>query len=345
MNILHGNIWDYHHPENIICINGTLKLVSKHYTATTMGNEEINGIQTYMPSTKGTSLQYKTYIESKFNTCPVACIRKFETSPLYYDNVSNYIVVPTKTDMCGTGNIEVITKSLHKLKNIIQRNRLKNVYITPLGCGSGGLKQEDVVPLMHSILPEDVNLVVNRPDKVHITLSINKHYYTVRELLSKYDICNMRTIPINLQQLTLRSLYARKIESKYTKLYGMLNTILPNKRLTTSTSPSTTMIGLKFINLFNIQDLVIIGKDITDDMKSICLASVIANARVYYYNSLSKQWQIVSKSSNITKDNEVLIFTNIDGIPKIRHYFSLYISNQIRNKVAKVIVEQLFKTF
>lgn len=84
-----------------------------------------------------------------------------------YNNGCNHprflISFPTKKHWNNASKLEYIEKGIISLKEILKSKRIKSVAIPALGCGLGGLKWEDVLPLIESLDSDDIKIEVYTP--------------------------------------------------------------------------------------------------------------------------------------------------------------------------------------
>ena len=71
---------------------------------------------------------------------------------IYNHGELKIICFPTKNHFSENSKIEYIDSGLISLSRAIKRLNIKSISIPMLGCGLGGLKQEDVIPLFYKHL-------------------------------------------------------------------------------------------------------------------------------------------------------------------------------------------------
>lgn len=115
---------------------------------------------------KGLALQFKQRYPENFAMYEKACKKnevhlgkmctfRRETLPFYIVNF------PTKLHWKDCSDLVNIECGLISLKYWIGDKKIKSISIPPLGCGLGGLKREEVYPLISAQLGEIPNLLVN----------------------------------------------------------------------------------------------------------------------------------------------------------------------------------------
>lgn len=122
---------------------------------------------------RGIALQFKEAYPANFKAYAAACQRGevqpgrmfvFDTGEL---TMPRYIInFPTKRHWRGKSRLEDIESGLGALVREIRARRIQSVAIPPLGSGLGGLKWEDVLPLIRESITElaDVEVSVFAPD-------------------------------------------------------------------------------------------------------------------------------------------------------------------------------------
>lgn len=121
---------------------------------------------------KGIALQFKMAFPKNFNEYKKVCdsgelfpgrLHIYETGSLV--NPKYIINFPTKRHWKGKSDIDIITLGLKTLKKEIKRLNIKSIAIPPLGCGSGGLKWDEIRTLIENLLCDlkDVNIKLYAP--------------------------------------------------------------------------------------------------------------------------------------------------------------------------------------
>ena len=115
---------------------------------------------------KGLALQFKQRYPDNFTMYEEACkqnqvhlgklcVQHRETAPFYIVNF------PTKLHWKDDSRVEDVECGLIALKYWIGDKKIKSISIPPLGCGLGGLKREQVYPLITQHLKDIPHLVVH----------------------------------------------------------------------------------------------------------------------------------------------------------------------------------------
>lgn len=74
----------------------------------------------------------------------------------------NLITLPTKNDWRGKSDIDLIIKSCKELVEVCNKFGITECYLTPPGCGCGGLNyQQDVRPVISEILDDRFIVVLS----------------------------------------------------------------------------------------------------------------------------------------------------------------------------------------
>lgn len=114
---------------------------------------------------RGIAFQFKQLFPDNFKVYKKACdkgevqLGKMFVFPL--DSLFNpkYIInFPTKKHWKEKSNLKDIELGLIALKDTIKKYNIKSIAIPPLGCGLGGLKWNDVKPLIHKTFSDMKNI-------------------------------------------------------------------------------------------------------------------------------------------------------------------------------------------
>jgi O-acetyl-ADP-ribose deacetylase (regulator of RNase III) len=131
---------------------------------------------------RGIALQFKRAFPDNFKAYESACRRHevqpgsmfvFSTGQL--TNPRYVINFPTKRHWRGASRLADIHAGLVALAKEVERLRIKTIAIPPLGCGLGGLRWEDVRPLIERTFGDSPNVEVllfepsGRPDTTAMT--------------------------------------------------------------------------------------------------------------------------------------------------------------------------------
>jgi len=72
------------------------------------------------------------------------------------------VAFPTKYHFKDNSAIDLIIKSCHELVNLTKDLKFDRIYLSRPGCGLGGLKWEEVGPIISEILLDDKFVIVNK---------------------------------------------------------------------------------------------------------------------------------------------------------------------------------------
>lgn len=134
----------------------------------------VNTVNTVGVMGKGIALQFKNAYPGNFKSYAAACKRGevapgkmfvFETGVLGAS--ARFIInFPTKRHWKDRSRLEDIEAGLVDLVRVIREHDIQSIAIPPLGCGNGGLRWEDVEPLIHRALNQvpEVKAIIHAPD-------------------------------------------------------------------------------------------------------------------------------------------------------------------------------------
>ncbi|MBC8064915.1 MAG: macro domain-containing protein, partial [Chlorobia bacterium] len=119
----------------------------------------VNTVNTVGVMGKGIALQFKQAFPKNFIAYEKAC-RRGEVVPGHMfvfasDALMNprfIINFPTKRHWKGSARLADIKTGLDDLVNVIKTHNIKSLAVPPLGCGLGGLRWDDVRPLIETAL-------------------------------------------------------------------------------------------------------------------------------------------------------------------------------------------------
>lgn len=112
---------------------------------------------------KGVALQFKQAFPDNFKAYESACKRgEVRMGSMFVTHTGKFeprliINFPTKKHWKGNSKLEDIRSGLADLVRVVEAERIRSIAIPPLGCGLGGLRWEDVFPLIQGAfahLPE-----------------------------------------------------------------------------------------------------------------------------------------------------------------------------------------------
>lgn len=122
---------------------------------------------------KGIALQFKQAYPRNFKAYESACkAKKVQPGHMFITDIGSrenpkYIInFPTKRHWKSKSTLEDIQMGLRALIADVQRLKLTSIAIPPLGCGNGGLRWDDVRPLIEEAFRslQDVHVLIYPPD-------------------------------------------------------------------------------------------------------------------------------------------------------------------------------------
>lgn len=122
---------------------------------------------------KGIALQFKQAYPTNFKAYESACkAKKVQPGHMFITDIGSrenpkYIInFPTKRHWKSKSTLEDIQMGLRALIADVQRLKLTSIAIPPLGCGNGGLRWDEVRPLIEEAFQplQDVHVLVYPPD-------------------------------------------------------------------------------------------------------------------------------------------------------------------------------------
>lgn len=132
----------------------------------------VNTVNTVGVMGKGIALQFRQAFPENYEAYRKACEHEevqpgrvfvFDTGKLYPRYIINF---PTKRHWKGKAKIEDVQSGLVDLIATVKRLGIKSIAVPPLGCGNGGLRWEQVQPLIETAFAEvpDVGVLLYGPD-------------------------------------------------------------------------------------------------------------------------------------------------------------------------------------
>ena len=122
---------------------------------------------------KGLALEVKTRFPEVFQKYQAMCKRgKMQVGKLQLIKSTEPWVLnfPTKDHWRAKSKLEYIDKGLRKFVSTYKRRGIKSIAFPPLGCGSGGLRWDEVRPLMEKHLARltgiEVYICLAKPQRV-----------------------------------------------------------------------------------------------------------------------------------------------------------------------------------
>lgn len=106
---------------------------------------------------RGIALYLKKCIPGLYDAYREQCKQKqllVNTLWVYENNEPRILCLPTKDKTWEDSRLEWIETNLRTLRDTYRERGITSVAMPPLGCGNGGLKWEDVRPLIYAILGE-----------------------------------------------------------------------------------------------------------------------------------------------------------------------------------------------
>jgi len=134
----------------------------------------VNTVNTVGVMGKGVALQFKKAFPANFRAYEAACRRnevkigEMLVTPTGAFEPRLIINFPTKQHWRGDSSLETIRLGLADLIRVVREHSIQSLALPPLGCGLGGLKWEEVGPLIERAFAEvpDVQVLVYAPGAV-----------------------------------------------------------------------------------------------------------------------------------------------------------------------------------
>lgn len=131
----------------------------------------VNTVNTVGVMGKGIALQFKRAYPSMFSEYEAAAKRheirlgKMHVWETVQMNPRYIINFPTKSHWRAGSNLRDVEAGLHDLILVVRELGIISIAVPPLGCGNGGLRWDDVEPLIRSAFAAvpDVHLVLYPP--------------------------------------------------------------------------------------------------------------------------------------------------------------------------------------
>jgi len=152
MRIVYGDLFTCPHDNDAICVT-TNGIVRTYNSTAVMGAGIAKTFATKFP--KLPKILGKKLI-------------KYGNHAFYLDRVLNYgeeyyiLSFPTKEHYRDKSSIDLITKSCYELIDIVDEYDIDNCYFPLPGCGLGGLRKDEVLPIISKILDNRFVLVLPR---------------------------------------------------------------------------------------------------------------------------------------------------------------------------------------
>lgn len=112
---------------------------------------------------KGIALQFKRKFPAMFEHYRLACLNK-NYKPgvcrMWYGKGRPLIInFPTKNDWRNPSQMDWIRAGLFQIRGYLEKNPSLSIAIPPVGCGNGGLKWNEVKPLIEQMFQGLPNLI------------------------------------------------------------------------------------------------------------------------------------------------------------------------------------------
>jgi len=127
----------------------------------------VNAVNTVGVMGKGIALQFRQAFPENYEAYRRACKsgevrigKMFVVSTGYLTNPRYIINFPTKRHWRDKSKLEYIRDGLKDLIYIVKKKNISSIAIPPLGCGLGGLRWEDVRPLIIEVFKSVPNMEV-----------------------------------------------------------------------------------------------------------------------------------------------------------------------------------------
>lgn len=167
----------------------------------------VNTVNTVGVMGKGIALQFKERYPKNFEAYKMAYkkgeleVGKMLVTPTMELQNPKYIInFPTKQHWRGKSQMRFVEEGLKDLVEVIQLYKIQSIAIPPLGCGNGGLKWENVKPLMEKELFGLTIEVANQETEVEFILfEPSEIAYTSKRKRNKKTpiLTNFRSLILN----------------------------------------------------------------------------------------------------------------------------------------------------
>ena len=189
----------------------------------------VNTVNTVGVMGKGIALMFKEAFPENFRAYRAACERGevrvgsvlATELPRKLTGGPRWILsFPTKEHWRHRSRLEWVESGLHDLRRVIQERGIRSVAVPPLGCGNGGLRWQDVRPLVERVLGdlEGVEVQVYEPTRSYQNVAkrngverLTPARALVAELVRRYWVLGAECSLLEAQKLTYflsRSLHA-----------------------------------------------------------------------------------------------------------------------------------------
>ena len=178
----------------------------------------VNTVNTVGVMGKGIALMFKDAFPHNFKMYIAACKRRevvvgrmFVTERQDWVSGPRWIInFPTKSHWRNPSQIEWIEEGLDDLKNVISNLGIKSIALPPLGSGNGGLKWNDVRPLIIEKLfqLQDVRVSVYEPTATYQNVAktegvqkLTPARALVAELIRRYSVLGFECTVLEIHKL------------------------------------------------------------------------------------------------------------------------------------------------
>ena len=143
----------------------------------------VNTVNTVGVMGKGIALAFKKAFPLNYKLYKEACDNKeFIVGSMFITNTGQImpkfiINFPTKEHWKARSKIEFVENGMKKLVETIKTNEIKSIAIPPLGCGNGGLKWNDVKPVILNELQNidsNIEIIIYEPGFNNQTVPVKK---------------------------------------------------------------------------------------------------------------------------------------------------------------------------
>lgn len=128
----------------------------------------VNAVNTVGVMGGGIARQFKEKFPAMFVKYERACnskevkLGKMHVVKVRTDDGEKYIVnFPTLKHWSDLSKLEDIESGLKDLVRVVKENNIQSIAIPPLGCGVGGLKWDDVRPLIEAAFADELDVTVH----------------------------------------------------------------------------------------------------------------------------------------------------------------------------------------
>jgi len=177
----------------------------------------VNTVNTVGVMGKGVALMFKEAFPENFKEYEAACrANEIRVGKVFVTHSNSFlgpkwiINFPTKAHWRYPSKIEWIENGLDDLKKVIVENGIQSIAIPPLGAGNGGLKWEEVRPIIISKLSELINveIFIYEPTKQYQNVAkqvgvekLTPARASIAELIRQYSVLGIECSLLEVQKL------------------------------------------------------------------------------------------------------------------------------------------------